>query len=234
MHLPSTGRGWTEHARLLLLCVAATALVVAGCEDDPVVPPEPPPIDSPEDLIQTLSRAYQQRDPDLFASILANDTSHNAEFLFLLSDPTPDNETQWGYVEEARIHQRMFRPHAPPPGDPPVPPEIWLQSLTITLTLEAEFAERTDLYTSEGGYLDRAKWRANSATYSTYLLFELAGDTDYRIEGRADFVVIDDLEKDTGDPGKFLILIWEDLGSQGRALLVSEENSWASIKRLYR
>jgi hypothetical protein len=181
------------------------------------IPPAPPPtIENAADLIEALSRAYQQRDDKLFAKLLANDPENNAEYLFLLSDPTPENETQWGYSEEVRIHQRMFHPEAPLPGDTPVPPEIWLQSLTITLTPETAFSERTDLYTTEGGYLDPAKWRATSATYGTYLLFELAGETDYRVEGRADFVVIEDRTKDVGDDGKFLLLIWEDLGSAGK------------------
>jgi hypothetical protein len=207
-----------EFTRTTALFVALALCFGTSCIFSPEageIPPSPPrKIEKPSDLIDALSDAYQQRNPELFAKLLANDPENHAEYLFLLSDPTPENETQWGYTEEVRIHQRMFRPESPLPGDTPVPPEIWLQSLTITLTPVGGFTERTDLYTtSEGGYLDPAKWRATAAKYTTYLLFELAGDTDYRVEGEASFIVIEDRTKDVGDDGKFLLLIWEDLGS---------------------
>lgn len=208
-------------------------LATLGCDDDPVQPPPPAPIESAPEVVDALSRAYQQRDPELLASILAKDPENDAEYLFILSEPTPENETQWGYTEEVRIHQRMFQPQAPLPGDTPVPPELWLEGLTITLTAETEFKERTDFYITEGGYLNRDKWIATSASYTTYLLFELQGETDYRIEGRADFVVVEDREKQVGEPGKFLLLIWEDLGGRSGVTL-SSLATWSRIKRLYR
>jgi hypothetical protein len=169
--------------------------------------------------------------------LLANDFLNKAEFRFLLSDPTPDNETDWGYSEEVRIHYRMFRPELFVRRDPSVPPEIWLQWVTVTLTPEEEFSERPEFYsTSERGYLDPAKWRATSATYTTYLLFALAGDTNYRIEGRADFVVIEDLTKDVEDDGKFLLLIWEDPGNPTSKDIVAGVGgtTWSHLKLLYR
>ncbi len=197
----------------LALCFATSCIFSPEAGE---IPPEPPPtIEVAADVIDALSRAYQQRDDKLFAKLLANDPENNAEYVFLLSAPTEQNETQWGYTEEVRIHQRMFHPEAPLPGDTPVPSDLWLQSLTITLTPVGAFTERTDLYTTDGGYLDPAKWRASAAKYTTYLLFELAGEIDYRVEGEASFVVIEDRTKDIGDDGKFLLLIWEDLGSPG-------------------
>jgi len=231
--LPRAPRAAPKASRWLVLPLALICLIQPACDDSEPFVPVPAPIDSPDKLIQTLARAYAERRPELFASILANDADHQAEYLFLLSDPTPENETQWGHAEETRIHRRMFDPAHPDPGDTAVPPAIWLQNLTITLTLEGEFTERTDLYTAQGGYLDRAKWKATAATYSAFILFELAGDTDYRVEGRANFVVLEDLEKPIGDAGKFLLLIWEDLGSSYPAL-TSRETSWGAIKNLYR
>ena len=150
---------------------------------------------------------------------MANDPDNNAEYLFLLSAPSETGETQWGYLEEVRIHQRMFHPESPPPGDSPVPAEVWLQALTINLSPNEIFSERPDLYSLNGGAdgkLDPALWRATDASYGTNLFFDLAGETDYRVEGTANFVVIENLTKDVGDAGKFLIFIWEDVGSPAK------------------
>ena len=209
--MSSRVRGLTRHTALLL---ALAMCLWTGCIFSPEVgeiPPEPPPvIDSPEALVTALSRAYLTRDITLFESLLANDTARGAEYLFLLSAPTDLGETQWGYQEEARIHQRMFKPESPPPGDPPVASQLWLQSVTITLTKQESFAERTELYTTNGGSLDQAIWRAKDARYTTFVFFDLAG-TDYKVEGEANFVVIEDLTKVVGDTGKFLLYIWEDI-----------------------
>ena len=174
------------------------------------------PIDSPAKLVEALTRAYQQRDDELFATLLAHDPGANAEFLFLLSAPSETGETQWGYAEEVRIHKRMFHPERPIPGDSPVPAEVWLQALTIALAPNETFGERADLYSQDGGAdgkLDPALWKATDASYGTNLFFDLAGETDYRVEGTANFVVIENLQKEVGDAGKFLFFIWEDVGS---------------------
>jgi len=196
--------------------LALATCLAAGCIFSPteeVIPPTPPPpIDSEAALIDALSRAYQTRDVDLLKSLLAHDPDRNADYFFVLSAPTDLGETQWGYTEEVRIHQRMFHPEAPPPGDPEVATDLWMQALTITLTKQENFAPREDLYSvTEGdGKLDRNIWRVTDARYSTYVFFDLTG-TDYKVEGYANFVVLEDLTKVVGDPGKFLIYIWEDL-----------------------
>lgn len=214
-------------------------LTVAAVDNRGRVDPTPatfdtriPFIDQPAALVKVLETAYAKQDLDSFVPLLANEPENSAEYLFLLSDPTPDNETQWGYSEEVRIHQRMFSPESPLPGDTPVSPDLWLQTMTITLTQIGAFAERTDLYTTSGGFLDPVRWRASSARFATYLLAELAGQTDYRIEGEALFVVIEDLTKSTEDSGKFLLLFWEDLGSPIRSAV--SQTTWSSFKRLYR
>lgn len=206
-----------ELMRHTALFLALATCLAAGCIFSPteeVIPPSPPPvIDSEEALINALSRAYLTRDDLLFKSLLANDPDRNADYLFLLSEPTDLGETQWGFEEEVRIHQRMFHPEAPPPGDPEVAAELWLQSLTITLTKQENFAERPELYSENAGLdgkLDPAIWRVTDARYTTYVFFDLTG-TDYKVEGEANFVVIEDLTKDVGDAGKFLIYIWEDI-----------------------
>ena len=132
----------------------------------------------------------------------------------------------------------MFQPQNPPADDPPVASELWLQSLQITLTPQEPFAERPDMYTTRGGALDPAIWRAMDARYTTYVFFDLVG-TDYKVEGEANFVVLEDLAKNVGDTGKFLLYIWEDIAtsptsieSNGAAL--ESESTWGSVKGLYR
>ena len=196
-------------------------------------------LDSPEALIQALARSYLTRDSALFASLLANEKVGNrkAEYLFFLSDPTT-SETSWGYDEEVRIQKRMFHPESPDPGDPIVPADLWMQSLQITLTPLESFGERGDLYSENHGLdgkLDPDIWKASDARYSTYVLFDLTG-TDYKVEGEANFVVIEDLTKPVGESGKFLIYIWEDLGSTApsSAAAVVASATWSGVKILYK
>lgn len=187
-------------------------LLFVGCvfspDREPPVPPRP--IDSEAALIQTLADAYQQRSYAKFSTLLS--TEPGAEYLFILQ-PDPNSEPNWGHIEELRIHQRMFEPQNTPPGDPPVPTELWLSSISITLSPQTDFTERPDLYqsTSNPDGLPASRWKATEATYQTNVFFELQGETDYQVTGRASFVVITDLTKNIGDPGKFLIYRWEDL-----------------------
>jgi PKD repeat protein len=190
-----------------------------------------------EILVEELERAYREQDLNSFAAILADDPGRNAEFRFILSYPTDLGETEWAYEEEVRIHQRMFHPEAPPPGDPEVNADLWLQTLTITLAQLEIFTERPDLYSVNGGLdgkLDPAVWRATDARYSTYVFFDLVG-TDFKVEGEANFVVIEDRTKNIGDAGKFLIYIWEDMpGFLHQSGIAVEANSWSDVKGLYR
>ena len=214
----------------------ALALLASSCEDPITLTaaPEPPPA-SAEAFVTTLAKAYQQADPELFRSLLANEHGANADYHFLLSEPTDLGETQWDYSEEARIHLRMFRPDQ---ADPPLLSDLWLQSLQITLTPLEQFQERPEFYSADSGAdgkLDAKRWRAVRARYFTYVLWDLAG-TDYKVEGEANFVVIEDLTKTTGEAGKFLLLLWEDLGRRFAldSQISSESSSWSQIKALYR
>ena len=200
-----------EKFRHLAIALTLTTLVASGCIFSPKEdPPEPPrPVDSPEALIQALKDAYAETNYFKFEGLLAGD------YLFILDMPNMDTgETQWDRTTELRIHQRMFDPENIPPGDPPLASEYWLQSVGITLTSETTFVERPELYTTfdPPGTLNPEIWKAESATYGTNVLFSLQGETDFQVDGRANFTVITDKTKNIGDPGKFLILRWEDLG----------------------
>ncbi len=217
-----------------LVTALALAVLAASCEEPLSLPPPPEPtIDSPAAAVTALERAYRQRNPELLQSLLANEHDANADYLFLLSAPTDRGETQWNCTEEARIHQRMFRPDQ---ADPAVPSELWLQSIQVTLTPLEGFQVRQDLYSANAGQdgkLDSHRWRVMDARYSTYVLFDLAG-WDYKVEGEANFVVLEDLTKRTGEAGKFLFYIWEDLGRGAEPILRSQQASWGNLKALYR
>jgi hypothetical protein len=191
-------------------------LVLAGCifspdETPPVPPPPPPLVDSPAALIAALSNAYQTRRYDYIEPLF------HADYLFKLR-PDPLNPTQpedWGRTEELRIHRRMFDPANIPPSETPLPMDLWLVSVSITLTAAREFDERDEYYVSATNPdgLDPASFKAWGTDYNTSVLFETQGETDYQVTGSAYFVIVQDLSKTPGDAGSFLLYRWEDLGA---------------------
>jgi len=208
--------------------IAAAALLVVACDDNKPMAPGPQPPANAADVVQLLATAYRTQDFATFSVLLADD------FLFILDEPNPDNgETQWDAATERRIHARMFDPQDIPMGDPSIPPDYWLQQVTVVIELQTTFTERTDLYTTFNppGPLDPAQWIAGSAVYSYDVFIQLAGDTAYRAQGRLEFTVIEDRTKQVGDAGKFLLYRWEDLGGIGPFAV---EASWTTIKRLYK
>lgn len=191
----------------IAICLATT--LFTSCIFSPTQkkgdPPAGPPA-KPEDIISALQDAYQKKDYDKFKSILSNEPG--AEYSFILNQPDPiTGETSWGLTEELRIHQRMFHPESPAPGDTPVDANLWLESVSIHLTLaQSAFTQRTDLGLP-------AVFKAWEAVYTTDVLFDLAGPTDYLVNGKANFIVIDNTSKQVGDTGKFLLYRWEDVAT---------------------
>jgi hypothetical protein len=189
--------------------------------------------ESPGDVIDFLESAYREMDRTAFARLLANDPVHAAEFTFRLA-ANPTGETSWGYAEETRIHRRMFDSQNLEPGESEVPPEYWLQIILVSLTPITPWLERAELYRSETNPtgLPPEKWKAVDARYSTHVFFETQTDNDFLVEGEAIFVVIEDLEKSGADPGRFLLLHWQDIDYG--VPLVKESDSWSAVKDLYR
>src|SRR5262245_11200192 len=207
----SAGPHSTIRVFLLPASLALLLLAASGCVD-PVRQPEksPGPPTSADAVVQELAYSYQHQDFEALKSILADDAPRNARYLFLLSEPTDQGDTQWGYMEEVRIHYRMFQPGHSNEGETPVPPELWLAAVEVHLTRQEPFAERKDLYSVDhgtDGKLDPDLWKAVDARYSTNVFFETQGDQtpDFQVTGEANFVVIEDLAKHAGDTGKFLL-----------------------------
>jgi hypothetical protein len=175
------------------------ALLLAGCNSpwskEKPTPSPYPSLDSPSALIKTLEVAYRRLDYDKFVTLFAS--QDNVSYVFLLSEATQMGETSWGAAEEIRIHRRMFRHKVAVTTEPPVPEEQVLEAVDISLLPQTQFVERADLYrsVSNPGGLDSARWRATEATYGAYVIFQLVGTTDYQIDGRANFVVIEDKTK---------------------------------------
>ena len=214
-------------------------MVPPGCED-PVRQEQngPGAPTSADAVVQSLAYSYQHQDFKALRSLLADDKARNAEYVFYLPEPTQFGETQWGHAEEVRLHRRMFDPQDTLEDEPAVPARLWLQSVEIHLTRLEPFEERKDLYSEDHGVdgkLDPDIWNAVDARYGTDVFFDTQSDTDFQVSGEANFVVIEDKTKRAGDSGKFLLYIWEDLGSappkpgDGGASAVT----WTRMKSLY-
>ena len=218
---------------ILVLPACQEALVRAPKNDAPLV------IDTPQAVVQALAVAYQRRDFDLLRSILAHDPARNADYVFFLSQPTKSGETEWGWVDEIRIHQRMFHPNRVPAEDAPVPQDLWLQGVHPSLVQLTPFRERTDLYSAnqgQDGRLDSTLWKAMDALYGTDVFFDTRSDIDFQVTARANFVVLEDLTKTAGADGRFLLYSWEDMPpaeKPGAGPTAVEPAMWGSVKQLY-
>ena len=106
-------------------------------------------------------------------------------------NPQPGEDQSWGYTEEVRIHRRMFRPEDTQPGEIPVPAELWLQAVNISLNPATPWQERPVFYRSDTNPtgLDPAKWRVVDARFTTNVFFDTQSDTDFLVEGEAVFTV---------------------------------------------
>jgi hypothetical protein len=110
----------------------------------------------------------------------------------------------------------MFRPEDIQPPEEPLLPERWLVSVDITLTGATSFDERPQYRFNEATNPEGLRveaWDVTGADYNATVFFETQGDTDYRVEGRAEFVVARDLSKAATAPGAWLIYRWFDLGA---------------------
>jgi len=201
-----------------ILAVAVLGAALSGC----IFNPDPPPVikgnvgytpaKSEAELIGQLKTAYQKKDFDTFKRLF------HPDYQFFLNEVQPDGTTHWGLTEELRIHRRMFRPEEVAPPEPEVPREFWLVSVDIALTERAAFTAADDSYyfnidTNPTGF-HREDFTVTQTDYVASLFFQTQGETQFRVEGRASFVVVNDLSKAIGDDGKFLIFRWEDLGAQ--------------------
>jgi hypothetical protein len=184
------------------------------------------------DLIDKLAVTYGRRNFDGFESLFSTDAD-SAEYFFFLNEPEGAN---WNLAEELRIHRRMFKPEDPLPHETPVPEDLWLASIDIQLVAQTDWTERWDLYRSGANPtgLDPNHWRATDAQYAADVFFHMQGQTDYQVDGRCNFVVIEDLHKLAGQERKFLIYRWEDLGWLAAAVHAETPGSWSGVKELYR
>ena len=178
---------------------------------------------APVTLIEELVRVYEARDYDSYAALFPP-APESAQFEFVLPDPLPGGQVSWDLAEELRIHRRMFRPDQVPPGETPVPQELWLVSVSVSLVSIAGFAE-----IENPAGLDPRRWRAWEAEYGAEVLFDTQSDTDFRATGRQRFVVAGLPNRLEGVPGKVCLYRWQESTPYG--LSASETRSWSQVKR---
>ncbi|MFQ5600847.1 MAG: hypothetical protein ACE5G2_09870 [Candidatus Krumholzibacteriia bacterium] len=176
-------------------------------------------VESEADLMRIFADTYRRQDYLALSSLLSGVSS--ARYVFVLAEPDPrTGETGWDLDEELALHLRMFKPEIST-GGPPLPWQLRVTAIALRMVPESDFVERPDLYfhpESNPDGLDPERWRATEATYRTSVFFDTLGEPDYQVEGRASFVVIDEGARSVGDPLKYHIYVWEDLGSAGTSL----------------
>ncbi len=197
----------------VILTVAVLGTALSGCifSPDPKTTPQDPgytPAKSEAELIGQLKTAYQKRDFDTFTKLF------HPDYQFFLNVAQPDGTTSWGLTEELRIHRRMFRPEDVQPGETPVTQDLYLVSVDITLTARDAFQDAGVYYLNPSNPtgFPRENFTVTQTDYAASVFFQTQGETQYRVDGAANFVVVNDLSKTVGQDGKFLIYRWEDLG----------------------
>jgi hypothetical protein len=220
--------------------VASAFLVSFGC-NEPTKVVEPPAAQAVNDaqsedaLIQLLAKAYRHQDCELFADLFPA-PEDSVEYTFVFNQ-LMGGLPSWGRDAELYAHGQMFR------CDSIVPPtELRLVNISIQLNrVSPAWIERTDLYHSAGNPtgLDASRWRATEAEFHADILFETQGDTDYRIDSRTSFIVIQDLGKPVGATRRYLIYRWEELDpalpiDSGDPSIRTAPVSWGAIKFMYR
>lgn len=187
-----------------LRIIGATALLLAfgvACDDgriiERIIIDGPPPPASEAELIVALEDAYRTRSLSRFEPLF------HADFWYFES-------TTGGSIAICRnrwicLHRRLFEPQNIPPSDPPLPPDLWLVSISISVAPESAFVDEPAYYRSDTnpGGLDPARWRATAATGAVSVLFETQGETDYQVSSRARFVVANDRSKASRVAGKY-------------------------------
>ena len=212
-----------------VVAFALGLMLSVACDDERkgiMSPSEPPPPDSETALIDALEDAYRARSIDRFEPLF-----HGDFWFFETAAP----------VEPAAIcrdlwictHRRLFEPQNIPPSREPLPPELWLRAITITVRLENAFDELPEYYRSQTNPsgLDQARWRVSGADAVVSILFETQGETDYTILRRARLVVAEDRSKTAGQVGKYSFYLIVANGAP--RLGVQEDRSWAGVLRLF-
>jgi len=208
-----------------LLRAATLALAIGGCANPfspsvarvrPIPPIEECWIDDAPVAIENLKLAYQKRDLEKMSALL------HPDFRFILDTPAPDGASSWDAAEEKRIHRRMFQPARLTSNDPPLPEELWLVSVDIVLIGATSWEDLP----GSGGELVHA-------FYNATVYFETAGQVDFRVESRQEFVVKIDRSQAYCTGRRFLLYRWIDLGTPGQPA-APEQRSWSAVKQLYR
>jgi hypothetical protein len=161
---------------------------------------------------------------DRMASLLAPPEAEGG-YEFILAEPLPDGTASWDRDEELRIHRRLFAAE-----ENLLPPDSIPAGLAGT-SLRGRFTRESAWTTSPAadpahpftGPLDPSRWRVTAASFTADVELDTQGPNDYRLPGQDVFVVVEDLSKPIGAPGRFLLGRWVNL-----------DGAWTSIKSAWR
>ena len=188
-----------------------------------------PVVGSEIELVELLETAYRNRDADLYQSLLAD--RDGAAFLFETRSGPGRVSAHWGVDKERRLHRRMFAPERTPPDEPPVPDDLGIVDVAISLT-PGTFRERTEYYQSAGGALSPDRWRALGGVVHVGLFVQTRGRPLDGVRGSVELVVVEDLQRPAGSPGKYLLYRWWDPTYKVEAA-ATPSMSWSALKLAY-
>jgi hypothetical protein len=218
------------------LVACALAWLGSGCEQGSVAPDSGAAakttlgiqIDTETAVVDAVAAAYERRDAERLAALLA------PEYLFV--GATPGAAEVWGRTEERRIHRRMFAPESVPPGDTPVPLDLWPLSIRVKLTQVTTFSERPEFYWGSGNPtgIDPTRWLVRGARYLALARVDTQGETDFVVEGVSEFIVMTSRTEAVGGTPHAMLLQWADLGAPAKAHAALELATWTQLKSLYR
>lgn len=197
-----------------LWVTAVACTLLAGCKDSnpaAVVPPAYPARDSEAALIEILARTYERRDYDTFAALF------HPLYEYRPSAPLADGTQYWGLENELGLHRYWFGLDSLPPSAPALGSRMQARQFPFEFTTRGEF-EPPIYYPFEGEPIDPARWSVTSADYSGQALIETSGDTDFLLLFRWEFVVLRDRTAAAGDPNRFVLYRWVDLGSVAKSV----------------
>ena len=217
MAVPSRSIGMKRLPKLAFLralwAVAVACTVLAGCKDSnpaAVVPAAYPARDSEAALIEILARTYQRKDYDTFATLF------HPLYQYRPNTVLDDGTEYWGLDSELGLHRYWFGLDSLPPT-PALGSRMQARQFGFEFTTRGEF-EPPFYYPFEDEPIDPVRWSLTAASYSGQALIGSSGDTDFLLQFRWEFVVLRDRTAAAGDPNRFLLYRWIDLGSAAKSV----------------
>jgi len=197
-----------------LWSAAVACAVLAGCNDSnpaAVEPPAYPARDSEAALMEILARTYARKDYDTFATLF------HPLYQYRPNAPLEDGTDYWGLVDELGLHRYWFGLDSNPPSTPALGSRMQARQFGFEFTTRGEF-QPPITYPFRDEPIDPARWSMTVASYGGQSLIGSSGDTDFLLLFRWEFVVLRDRTAAAGDPNRFVLYRWIDLGGYTKSV----------------